>query len=96
MEISKCECGAVTVTINGKNYSMLPETYREKFGVNRVPRVKSRMFACDYCINHWGLELCACGSGERYDKCKEGYPECGKPMQSIEEEIDYVRGGWLE
>jgi hypothetical protein len=87
-EISKCSCGAVTIEIKGKSYSMLPATYREKFGVSRVPRVGTKYYSCNYCVNHWGLELCGCGSGKKYNKCKEGFKECGIPMQSIEDEKD--------
>jgi len=87
-DIYKCKCGAVTATIDGKQYSMLPATYREKFNVERVPRAEFKCYSCNYCVNHWGLELCACGSGKKYNKCKEGFKECGTPMQSIEKGKD--------
>jgi hypothetical protein len=94
--ICKCEgCGAITVDIGGNQYSMTPETYRKKFDVVRVPRIKQRVGSCDWCVNHYGLELCACGSGKRYKKCREGYSVCGKPMQDIETGRTKTRGGWL-
>lgn len=39
--------------------------------------------SCNYCVNHWGVDLCACGSGKKVNKCKEGLRECGTPMQDI-------------
>lgn len=27
---------------------------------------------CDHCVNHWGIDLCECGSGARVGEC-----ECG-------------------
>lgn len=28
--------------------------------------------SCNYCVNHWGTDLCVCGSGYRYDECSCG------------------------
>ena len=83
--VGKCECGAVTVEIEGENYSMKPKDFRRIFGVDRVPRVANKWYSCNYCVNNWGIDLCACGSGNHYKKCREGYKECGKPMQKIGE-----------
>ena len=29
-------------------------------------------FGCNHCVNHWGIDLCECGSGARVGEC-----ECG-------------------
>lgn len=29
-------------------------------------------YCCDHCVNHWGIGLCGCGSGQKVGKC-----ECG-------------------
>lgn len=29
-------------------------------------------YCCDHCVNHWGIDLCGCGSGQKVGKC-----ECG-------------------
>ena len=29
-------------------------------------------YCCDHCVNHWGIDVCECGSGEPVGKC-----ECG-------------------
>ena len=75
-------CGAVEVLgENGESYFMQPKTYRQLFGGGRLPRAKRFYHSCDHCVNHWGVDLCACGSGEPPEKCQEGFPECGEPMQ---------------
>jgi hypothetical protein len=33
--------------------------------------------SCNYCVNHWGTDICQCGSGKKYQKCH------GKPAQSL-------------
>ena len=84
--LAKCKCGALTATIGGKDYSMRPETFRKIFGVDRVPNADnagSPYYSCNHCVNHWGVDLCACGSGKSPEKCKEGFSMCGKPMQVI-------------
>lgn len=53
-------------------------------------------FCCDHCVNHFGLDLCGCGSGNPFGKCDEYLPECSIPMQSVGE-YDRVRaiGAWF-
>ena len=94
--LSKCNgCGAITVTIAGRNYSMNVKSFKDRYGVDRVPTIKQHCYCCDYCVNHYGTDLCACGSGKHYRKCKEGLRECGRPMQVIElngdMDIEYSR-----
>ena len=40
---------------------------------------------CIHCVNHWCLDLCACGSGENPEECDGGFAECGFCGQYIME-----------
>lgn len=99
-EISKCSCGALLVDFNdGRSYNMKPKTFRQYFGVKRVPRAQNASHpfgCCDYCVNGYGVEICACGSGEPYQKCKGGFDVCGKPMQVIGGRTKVVGGLFAE
>lgn len=85
---SKCSCGAITVYLDNDDtgYSCL-EKNRKKFFPSLDLRRAEKLpdtFSCNHCVNHWGLDLCACGSGEPYESCDcgiEGF--CGRPMQVL-------------
>lgn len=90
--IALCSCGAVTITMDGNDYSMPKEMFEEKYGSldnsSELPdQVKDiqEYFQCNYCVNGWGLDLCACGSGEKMDECDNEHDCCGEPSQDIEE-----------
>lgn len=83
-KVTRCDCGALTVEVDNENYSMRPVTFRKIFG-KEPTRKKPQWWSCNHCVNHWGVDLCACGSGEPYDKCREGFDCCGQPMQVIGE-----------
>lgn len=74
--IQECQCGAVTVTFeNGVSNSMSREMFdRLGFTGERLPQVFSN---CNHCVNHWGIDLCECGSGEPVGKCS-----CGRTTPS--------------
>lgn len=55
------------------------------FPERSVPR--KTFFNCDYCVNHWGTDICACGSGEKYQVCVNDFDECGRPMQELPSEL---------
>lgn len=80
--IGQCECGAITVTIGGENYSMTPEYFEERYGFTITNNIWCN---CDSCVNKWSVEMCACGSGEPYNECEGGFEMCGTPMQIIRE-----------
>lgn len=98
--ISYCKsCNAYTVTINGQDYSIhednffdqFPDIDKDNFKKN-IQKVLMNIFSCcNWCVNHWGLDICACGSGEPITDCQEGFEVCGSPMQAIDE-FNYVRG----
>lgn len=95
----KCSCGAVTVEVDGSTYSVKRSRLKEFFPDLdlRKCRKYSDVFCCDHCVNHYGLDLCGCGSGEPFGKCESGLPECGFPMQKVGE-YSFVQSsdGWLQ
>lgn len=73
--ISKCSCGAVTLFFeNGASNSMFSETFDSVKGQLNLGDVvyTPDSCCCDHCVNHWGIDLCECGSGEMAGSC-----ECG-------------------
>ena len=85
---SKCDCGAITVYMeNGESYSCEQKDLKKYFpgiDLRRIERYKES-YCCDYCVNHYGLDLCGCGSGEKFGECTNDLPECERPMQIIGE-----------
>jgi hypothetical protein len=77
-------CGAVTVEIKGISYSMPRSEFKTRFPGERC---RGHYVNCNYCVNHWGIDLCGCESGEKFGKCKKNLPQCIRPTQSIEEEF---------
>lgn len=70
---TKCTCGAITINFeNGASNSMYPKTAK-KLGLDlrKYKRLKPT-YCCDHCVNHWGIDLCECGSGEEVGKCSCG------------------------
>jgi hypothetical protein len=95
MNTTRCECGAITVETDGDSYSMTRKDFLRLFPGERVPRKTA--YCCNYCVNSWGLDLCGCGSGEKFGKCDNELPECERPAQSIETGVTHCTtdgGGW--
>lgn len=94
-DYSVCVCGATTIfdergaSYSTKNTALLPARYKN------LRRLQDS-YCCDYCVNHYGLELCGCGSGELFGECENGLPECAMPMQVLEG-YDHVVGkaSWM-
>ena len=82
--VFKCACGAVTVTINGSNYSMAEERFVKEFDAPEMLAEAHTVCNCDHCCNRWGIDLCACGSGEGIEECDDGLECCGQPSQVID------------
>jgi len=90
-DVAYCKgCGAYTFTHeNGQEYSChrknleehFPDIDWNLFRQFRRSIVGNRYWNCNHCVNKWGLDLCACGSGFPPDKCENKYEECGKQMQ---------------
>ena len=89
--IIKCNCGALTLTINGKDYSMSTKHFLDNFGRKEDLLITQIVYNCNHCVNHWGVDLCACGSGEAPKDCKKNHSCCGQPSQIIETEQTYFK-----
>lgn len=89
---SVCRCGAITLyTADGATYCCKRRNLRQFVNIDlrKLKRFQGSSLlttvCCDHCVNHYGLDLCACGSGEPTHKCKGGSDVCGKPMQILGE-----------
>lgn len=79
----KCSCGAITVSAEKEQWSMPLKLFKKHF-----PDLKLEEYtygSCDYCVNHYGIDLCGCGSGKKVGKCNNGFKECRNniPAQRI-------------
>lgn len=79
-----CKCGAVTVSDDIFINSMSYPTFLKKH--SNLKLESKTYYNCDYCANHWGIDLCDCGSGISPDKC------CGKSAQIIGQSKEFI--GW--
>ena len=87
--IQECICGAVTVTFaNGATNSMSRETFN-KLGITGEHSPHA-FCNCNHCVNHWGIDLCQCGSGQPVSKCK-----CGSNEPSEELGVKRKFVGWV-
>ena len=97
---TKCACGAITVFMGGASYSCKQKNLKRFFpslDLRKINRIyKQKTHSCDHCVNHYGLDLCACGSGEPYETCRNGMDVCGTPM-SVAGEYTRVcdKNGWV-
>jgi len=94
MEAKQCQCGAVTVTGDGFNNSMTLKTFRAEHPGMRLSQ-KNKFSNCNHCVNHWGIDLCGCGSGEPVGKCDGGYTECRNKIPAQEKGVMKESFGWL-
>lgn len=87
--IQQCQCGAMTVTFeDGASNSMSREMFdRLGFTGKRLPQV---FYNCNHCVNHWGLDLCKCGSGMPVGHC-----DCGSSEASEELGVKRPFVGWV-
>lgn len=97
---TKCSCGAITIFCNdGRNYSCKEENFSRFFpylDLENIEKLHQDSYCCDHCVNHYGLDLCACGSGEPFEDCKNGYDCCGQPSQILGERDCYIaKDSWL-
>lgn len=86
-QLSVCDCGAITITIDGIDYSCSREYFNEHFEIidgSFRSRKINKFSCCNHCVNHWGLDICACGSGEKVGECDGEFECCNTPSQDIE------------
>lgn len=81
----RCECGANTFELseNGQEYSFHPNTYSDEPALDSELRLTPDRYNCNHCVNKWGLDLCACGSGEPFKNCDFNSNVCGRPAQEV-------------
>lgn len=81
--LTTCECGAVSFDYCGKNYSVSKENLALFFPnfppLDGAPHTVN----CNHCVNHWGVDLCGCGSGAYLGECENDLPECFTTAQVI-------------
>lgn len=88
--IQKCRCGAVTLHFeNGTSNSMFRSTFnkiKKDLDLSNAELLQD-CWCCDHCVNHYGIDICECGSGEKVGKCS-----CGShnAYQTLGEEIDHI------
>lgn len=92
LSATKCQCGAVTIEAElddgiTQSYSMTETTLEAKLGSQTIaPLLADETYVhCNHCVNNWGVDLCACGSGESPEDCDNELAECGQPMQVLEQ-----------
>ncbi len=80
--VTTCDCGAITVTIDSKEFAFKPLNDIEKQkALNLSQEEIQYYYSCNHCVNHWGIDLCSCGSGLDPEECTEtkyckGDPNC--------------------
>ena len=80
-----CRCGAVTMNTDDGDYCCKIKNVRRFFGnivLKNYPQYQTT-YCCDHCVNHYGLDLCGCGSGEHYGECGLELEACNEPMQVL-------------
>jgi hypothetical protein len=101
IEATRCQCGAISVedTEAGVTNHMKRTTFRKLFPGMLTKRGKE-WYSCDHCVNQWGIDICACGSGMDPKKCDGGFRECGRPYETMGVRVlsgvaaIAARGGW--
>jgi hypothetical protein len=75
IDVYRCECGAITVEGDDFSNSMTEKIFRKEFPGLKAPK-KADWCNCNHCVNHWGIDLCGCGSGKPVGKCEGDFQEC--------------------
>lgn len=83
----KCSCGAITLYLSDNKTSYSCQQNKIKnfipdLDLRKIKRLKDS-YMCNHCVNHYGLDLCGCGSGEEFGKCINDFSECNFPMQKF-------------
>lgn len=93
----KCICGAITIFTNVGDYSCTQKNLKKFFpdiDLRKLIRYQET-YSCNHCVNHYGLDLCGCGSGEDFGKCENNLDECSQPMQKLGEYTFILgKGAW--
>lgn len=81
---SVCKCGAITLYFADGTTNSCKRKNLKKFGVSLkgIKKAKEQSWCCNHCANHYGIDICSCGSGKGYEKC------CGTPMEEFGVQYD--------
>lgn len=92
---TKCQCGAITISDGSFSNSMTEETFDNLSEVLEVTFTTNVFSNCNHCVNHWGIDLCGCGSGEPVGECQEGLSDCinNIPAETMFEKREFI--GWV-
>jgi hypothetical protein len=90
-------CGAVTVEyVNDEGQkvsnSMPLNLFEEHF--KGVKLEKEKYSSCNYCVNHWGIDLCGCGSGNKVGECNGEFCECRNDIPAQHLDIPKTYSLW--
>jgi uncharacterized protein YchJ len=72
LDLAPCQCGAVTVYGDDWETSIKEENLKLFFPNETFKRRETTYCNCNHCVNHWGADLCECGSGEEPQECCGG------------------------
>lgn len=105
---TKCDCGAITIQndVDAEHRfsnSMTQETFDKLFNNDDFEiEWMNPTYSCNHCVNHWGLDLCKCGSGDpvgecTWEDCQEGGETMETFLQSAPSILDIFaeRGGFV-
>lgn len=107
---TKCNCGAITIdSVVGAeekfSCSMTQDTFDDLCVDNFTLEWMNECYNCNHCVNHWGIDICKCGSGDpigecTWDECphtenKEAMQEFLSPQQILLLALMKNRGGLI-
>ena len=84
----KCSCGAYGID-DGTKEIKWAENLQEFNKYTKLNLKESNFknaetcYMCDYCVNHWGMDLCKCGSGKKIHECE---CKCNLPAQTYKKQ----------
>lgn len=81
---SKCKCGAITIYfLDGGSNSMRPST-KKKLGIDlRKYKKLDNSYYCNHCVNHYGIDICECGSNKSLETFGETYDGFAKILENF-------------
>ena len=83
-KLHKCSCGAYGIDDGTKEvkFAYGLENFNKYTGLNLTESDFEKCpieYGCNHCVNHWGMDICQCGSGESVADCD---CQCGLPSQT--------------
>lgn len=68
-----CNCGAVTLFFDNGEHNSIKRSHMKAHGITlRGSKNIGHYYNCNHCVNHYGLDICECGSGKVLEKCCKG------------------------